>query len=556
MAAGGRSGHPIVMMGTARLRRYKDIALLLAKHLRLEAGRRRDGDEAARATPRELAADLERLGPTFVKLGQLLSTRPDLLPQEHVEALARLQDDVAPFPFEEARAIVEAELGVRLHKAFRRFDPEPVAAASLAQIHRAELHDGTPAAVKVQRPGIRESLGADLAALTAAAEFADRHTSAGRYELSSVVGEFRKSVHRELDYRQEADNLRRIARNLRRFDRLVVPRPHEDYSTDRVLTMDFVEGRKITALSPMGLNEIDGPRLAGQLFRAYLQQILVDGFFHADPHPGNVVLAPGGRLAILDLGMAASLGPVLQENLLRLLLAVSEGRSEAAADAAISVGTRREGFLEEDFRRRVNELVLTHSEQTLARMNLGRLIFDIARVSADCGLRLPPEVNMIGKALLNLEQIVRTLDPGFAPSAVVRDESSRLMAERLGSGVTRTGIASGLLQLQEFAERLPGRIGKALDVLGANDLRLKVDAVDERVLIQGMQKIANRIAMGLVLAALIVGAALMMQVQTRFRLLGYPGLAILLFLAAVLGGVILILDVLYYDEKRRARLRR
>lgn len=531
-------------MSAGTLGRYRDVARLLTKY------------ETASADPDELVSDLERLGPTFVKLGQLLSSRADLVPREYQDALARLQDDVSPFPYEDAVRVVEEELDVRLHKVFPVFGREPVAAASLAQIHRAELRDGRVVAVKVQRPGIGLQIRNDLDALERAASFLERHTAAGRrYELSLVLSQFRRRLQDELDFEREAANLVRMGDDLVDFDRLLVPQPYDDFTSPRVLTMDFVPGRKVTELTPLHLNEVDGPPLARQLFRAYLKQILVEGFFHADPHPGNIILADDGRLGILDLGMAGRVGPELQQDLLTLLLAISEGRCEDAATAAIRLGDPREDFREAPFRRGVCELVLRNVDSTISEISLGAVIFDIARLSADCGLRLPGELTLIAKVLLNLDQVIASLDPDFSPAQVVRDESAALMRERMARRMTRASISSGLLDLEDFALRLPRRLGKALDVIGNRELRLKVDAFDENLLIQGMQKIANRIALGVVLASLIIGAALMMQVRTRFTILDYPGIAMILFGFAALASFGLILDILYYDEKRRARLR-
>ena len=553
------------MLGTTlkirHIGRYKDIALLLRKYARA-GSERLAGPEELDATPERaaeaqaLAADLERLGPTFIKLGQLLSTRPDLLPEAHLDALARLQDKVEPFAFEQAESIIEEELGVRVNKIFRRLDPKPVAAASLAQLHRGELRNGRVVAVKVQRPGLREVITEDMAAIGEAATFLDRHTSVGRrYEFARILDEFRRGLYRELDYTQEALSLRTLADNLIKFDLLVVPAPLEDFSSARVLTMDYIPGRKITALTPLALNELDGVPLADQLFRAYLKQILVDGFFHADPHPGNIVLADDGRLAILDLGMIGRVGPDLQQNLLSLLLAVSDGRSDDAATIAIKIGHKRDKFMETDFRQKITRLILNRRDSTMSELNLGRMIFEIARIAGVDGLRLPPEITMISKALLNLDQVVTTLDPDFEPAAVVRKEAGVLLQERLQNSVTTSGITAGLIEAQKFAQRLPERLSKALDVLGGNELRVKVDAVDERLLIDGMQKIANRIALGVVLGALIIGAALLARVPTSFTMFGYPGLAIILFLGAAAASAFLIADILYYDEGGRAPIR-
>jgi ubiquinone biosynthesis protein len=544
------------------LKRYKDIAWLLVKYGRsdLLRGTHLEVDSRPAAAPdaadaaAELAKDLENLGPTFVKVGQLLSTRADLLPPEYLAALARLQDSVEPFPFAEVEKIVASELSVRISKAFSFFDPKPLAAASLGQVHRAVLRDGREVAVKVQRPGIREQVVEDLDAFAGMAELLERHSEVGeRYDLSRTVEEFRRMILAELDYLREAENLAAMREALAEFDRIVVPLPVDDFTTSRVLTMEYVDAQKLTALNPVARLDLDARELASQLFRAYLKQILLDGFFHADPHPGNVLVTRDGRLAIVDLGMVARIAPDLQENLLKLLLAVSEGEGERAASIAARIGRRTETFEREDFERRVVDLVGVYQHATMAQVQVGRVLLDVSRASAESGLRLPPELALLGKTLLNLDEIGRTLDPDFEPNAAIRQNAADLLRRRMLKSASPGNLAASLLEAKEFAEKLPGRVNRVLDQLAESQFRIKVDAIEETVLIEGLQKIANRIATGVVLAALIVGAALLMQVPTTFRIFGYPGLAMLFFLAAAAGGFGLIAAIVVGDRAKRKR---
>jgi ubiquinone biosynthesis protein len=553
-------------MGIARtaahLKRYRDIAWLLVKYGRSDLVRAAGLDDTLQDEPRmatlgatpeakELAADLEALGPTFVKLGQLLSTRPDLLPTPYLAALARLQDRVEPFAFSEVERIVTSELGVRISKAFQQFDPVPLAAASLGQVHRATLRDGRLVVVKVQRPDIRERVAEDLAALLTIAEFLDAHTEAGaRYRFAAMTEEFRASLQRELNYREEAQNLLRLRKNLADFERIVVPAPVTDYTTSRVLTMEYVTGTKVTALSPVVLLEHDGRDLAEQLFRAYLQQVLVDGFFHADPHPGNVFLTADGRLALLDLGMVARVAPSTQDHLLRLLLAVSEGRADDTVACALKLGETRGAVDMPQLTRRLADVVARTVDASLEHLEVGRILLEVTRVCAESGVRLPPELAMLGKALLSLDQIAGWLDPTFNPNDAVRANAGAILQRRLVKSMSPGHLMTGIMEAKELVERLPGRVNTILDHLANNDLRLRVDALDEARLITAFQTIANRITLGLLLAALIIGAALLMRVETSFRLLGYPGLAILFFLLAAGGAVALILDIVIHDERR------
>jgi len=549
-----------VSLKPERLKRYKDVAMLLIKYGRsdlisqagLEDSVELDEITAAAtgASAEELAADLEKLGPTFIKLGQLLSTRADLLPKPYLDALERLQDHVEPISYEEVERIISSELGIRISKAFAEFETEPLAAASLAQVHRAYMRDGRAVVVKVQRPNIREQIVEDLEALNEIARFLDAHTELGRrYEFENMLVNLRKSILRELDFKMEANNLISIGQNLAEFEKIIVPDPVEDFTTSRVLTMEYIPGKKITMLSPLRVLEIDGAGLAEELFRAYLKQILIDGLFHADPHPGNVFLTDDDRIGLLDLGMVGHVTRGFQDNLLRLLLAESEGRGEDAAEVAIKMGEPKAGFDRADYVRRVAEFVAEHTDASLTRINAGQVTLEITKISADCWFRLPAEFTMIAKALLNLDKVVYTLEPSFDPNAVIRERATEIIQRNIIKSIAPSNLLSGVVDIKEFVERLPNRVNKILDAIGNNELEVKVDTIDEKVLLDGLQKVANRITLGLVVAALIVGAALLMRIETSFRIFGYPGLAMIFFLLAAAAGLVLVVSILFYDEK-------
>jgi ubiquinone biosynthesis protein len=547
------------------LMRYKDMLRLLWKYGRSDLARELedlDGPtdasppEGKSASPEELADDLERMGPTFVKLGQLLSSRADLLPARYLDALGRLQDKVQPFAFAEVEEIVASELGVRLSKAFSTFETAPLAAASLGQVHRAALRDGRPVVVKVQRPGIRQRIVEDFEVLAGLASFLDDHTTFGqRYRLGRIVEEMRTSILHELDYEREASNLERLAENMRSFERIHVPLPVQDYTTRTVLTMDFVRGTKITHLNPLTRIDIDGEPLADELFRAYLKQVLVDGLFHADPHPGNVFLTDDGRIALLDLGMVGRTTAATQDELLKLTLALSEGNADTAVEVTIQLGQRSDAFDEPEFRRQASQFTAEQSDTALERMNVGRAMLGMARIGADTGLYVPSHLTLLGKTLLQLDHIGRILAPGFDPTASVRRNVSQILTQRMWNGISPSNLLAPALEMKEFVFGLPNRLNRILDAVGNAELELKVKTPDTAALMKAFQKIANRITTGLILAAMIVGASLLMQVETSFRLLGYPGIAMLFFLAAAGGGLWLVLDVLVNDRRDRRRTR-
>ena len=544
------------------LKRYRDLAVLIAKYGRPGLVRQIGLDEAieetaltgeserdAKALGKALAGDLETMGPTYIKLGQLLSTRYDMLPDAYCDALARLQDDVAPFPFEEVEQIVTAEVGLRMSKAFSEFDSTPIAAASLGQVHRARLRDGREVAVKVQRPGIRKTIADDLDALQQVADWIDEHTDFGRrHHLRAMLDEFRKSLVRELDYRREAQNLVTLGKNLAEFELIIVPKPIDDYTTDRVLTMEYVRGIKITKLSDVAKLELAGKQLADQLFRAYLQQILIDGFFHADPHPGNVFVMDDHRVALLDLGQVGYIAPQLQAHLTQLVFAISEGRSDDVVTYALRISEKTPAFDAPGFSRAVADIVATQKDRTLAQVQVGKIVLAILEVSGRYGLIVAPDLAMLGKALLNLDQVGYMLDPSFSPNDAIRESAAEIMQRRMAQSLSPGHLFQNMIEMKDFLERMPGRVNRILDAIANNEVEVKVHAIDENKLLSGFQKIANRITMGLLMAALIVGAAMLIRVPTSFQLFGYPGIAIIFFSIAAIGALALMLQILRDDR--------
>jgi ubiquinone biosynthesis protein len=546
------------------LRHYKDLALLLFKYGRRDLVARAgltellpqepERDQQAEAAADNLAADVERLGPTFIKLGQLLSTRPDIVPPAYAEALARLQDRCEPLPFGEIETVLAEELGLVASRALR-VDREPLATASMSQVHRASLEDGREIVLKVQRPGLREQVLADLKALDDVAAFLCARTEFGpRYGIDLMYAEFRKSLVRELDFRQEAMHLLTISANLREVPQIILPQPVIGYSTARVLAMEFIPGTKVTELTRLERREVGGEQLVDALFRAYLKQMLRDGLFHADPHPGNVFLV-GERIALIDLGMVARLAPGLRERLLQMLLAVSDNQPDDATTALLAMGECGADADTPGFHRAVADLLGQHHEMSFQPPQAGRAVLMLLKAAGDHRIRLPAELAMIGKTLLNLDQIAHVLAPHFDPNAAIRRHAADITRGQISRELSLSSIFSTAVELKNFIQYLPGRVNRILDRVADNELEVRVDAIDETRLMEGMQKVANRITLGLVLAALIVGAALLMDVPTSFQLFGYPGLAIMLFLAAVAGGAVLAVTILANDirAKRKAR---
>ena len=549
----------------SHLRRYAEIGRLLWKYSRSDIFHTSafvDSNGHAPVTtdqdarPEDLADDLEAMGPTFVKLGQILSSRPDLLPEPYIKALSRLQEKVKPFSFAEVEHIVQSELGVRLSKGFSFFDSEPLAAASLGQVHHAILRDGREVVVKVQRPDIRERIAEDFEVIEELIEFLKSHTKlARRYQFDKVLEEFQRTLLHELDYQREAANLRTIGENLREFPRIRIPLPINDYTTRSVLTMEYIAGQRVTKLTPLARLDLDGCGLADELFKAYLKQVLVDGLFHADPHPGNVYVTECNEVALFDLGMVGRVAGGMQEKLIRLLLAVAEGRSEEAGTIAIAISETTDAFDEAEFRRNIAALIAEQKDSPLANIEVGSVILQVSRSAGESGLFVPSELSLLGKTLLQLDQVGLALDPSFNPNAAIRKHVSDILRQRLSKSLTSGSLYSSMLEIKDFVGGLPPKVNKILDAIGDARLELYLRPRDKHQLLAGLNHSANRVTAGLVLAALIVGAALLMRVPTEFQLFGYPGLAMICFLAAAAGGIILLVNIVLQDRKHKRRAR-
>lgn len=498
--------------------------------------------------PSEFADDLEALGPTFIKLGQLLSTRPDFISDPYREALTRLQDDNHPIDVREIFRQIETELGEQPEYLFAEFDLEPMAVASLGQVHRAKLRDGRTVIVKVLRPGIENTIEEDLAAMERLASLCHHFHFADHLQLPHLVASLRHSLHDEIDYRHEAQNARMLHANLKDYPVIHVPLPIEELSSRRVLTMEHVTCEKITEVPDGRLSTKLASHLADQLFRAYLYQVLVHGAFHADPHPGNVGLTPENRIALLDYGLVVKVAPRLQSELIKLLLAICEGDGTQAAKLAEHAGITGEGFDRFAFQQSIERVVAKNVNKRVDQMDAGSALMAIQQAAGRHDLTLPEELILLGRALMQLDEVVGALDSCFDPNRSLRQQTMEIMRQHSGKQVTLNSLYQAFLETTEFTQKLPQRANQIAEVLANNELRLEVNAFDERRVIEGLNKVANRIAAGVIIASMIVGASLMMRMPSDWTVFGYPALAFFFLLFAAAAGSILVWRVVVSDH--------
>lgn len=509
--------------------------------------------DPASGSPERLASDLEGLGATFVKLGQLMSTRYDLLPAPYTEALQRLQDGVEPFAIEDVHAIIEADLGARTRDLYSEFDEVPLASASIGQVHRAVTRSGRDVVVKVQRPGVREQVRADMEALDQVAKLVDGTRAGRRVGTQAMIAHFRRTLADELDYRKEAANLELFGRLAAQEPLIVVPKPYRDFSSSRVLTMDRISGKKVTDVGPLGLMDVDGPALADALFGFMLRTMLDEGLLHADPHPGNLLVTDDGKIGLIDLGMVTTVPKRLQTRLIKLLLAVSEADGESVAATLAGLGHPLEDYDAASFRDEVSHLV-SGTLSLGADLQAGTILVELVRLSGDHGLRPPAEMSLVGKTLMNLDQSAQHLDPGFVPAAAIADHLPRALAASAKPSLAT--VAVGALESKEFAENLPRRANQIVSALADGELEVRVRAIDEDRVMRDAHRMVNRLTIGIVLAAITIAAALMTRSGSGGPLfLGYPVLAVVFFLLAAIGGLALVVSIVLSD-RRSAKLAR
>jgi predicted unusual protein kinase regulating ubiquinone biosynthesis (AarF/ABC1/UbiB family) len=400
----------------------------------------------------------------------------------------------------------------------------------------------------VQRPDARKTIDLDLRAMEQIAWLLDEHTELGqRYRFRAILRQFERALHHELDYTNEADNLELIGRNLADFHGLVVPLAYDELTTAKVLTMQRIKGVTLSNFDASPLSEAQAAALADEFLRAYLQQIIQDGVFHADPHPGNLMLTDDGRLALIDLGMVGRVSAGMQESILRLLVALGEGRTTDAAEACEELGDRTEDFDASDYRSNVREAITLDYGQSVGKMQLGRLVLRVTQLASEAGLRVAPEVMLLGKTLVHLDESGKLLAPEFNTHDAMRRHVSALLRQKLVGSVSFGQAMVTALQTKQFMSALPTRISKALDIIADNAFRVKVDMLDEDRLIEVIEKIANRVTIGLVVAAMILAGAFLMGRDAPHMLWVYPTLGLILTVVGLCVGVLVLARVFWND---------
>ncbi len=500
--------------------------------------------ETTKRTPQEnLRLAFEELGTTFIKLGQILSTRPDLLPEEYCQELRKLQDQTSPVSFLEIREVVEQEFKKPVGEIFAEFDSVPLASASIAQVHRAVLKDGNKVAVKVQKPGVEEKVISDLEILFYLANLADRLTSFAPLTFSEMVTEFQKSLMREIDFLYEAVNARRFRENFSDFEGVYIPRVFDEYTTTRVLTLELIEGFNLSQMAEKGQLQIDGPFLARRGAEAVLKMIFEDGFFHADPHPGNIMIREEtGELVFLDFGIVGTVDERTRENMERMLLAVLRKDTERVVD-----------ILEDEFllspvespltlRVDLHEILERYVTANLKEMNISSLVNDFFYLLRKHSLRFPPHLSSLMRALMVVEGTGMMLDPHFTVVPYLEKALERTFAQRLRWERLSEKVTDYLFDWQKLLANFPDKAQELLEEASRGRIRFQMESEDLRNLNRRLDRVSNRLSLSVILGSLLIGSSLIYISSPRPGAMGILG--ILGFGIAALLGIFLVIEML------------
>jgi ubiquinone biosynthesis protein len=501
------------------------------------------------SVPERLRFAFEELGPSFIKLAQILSSRPDLVTIPFANEFKKLQDEVPPFTVEEAKQIIEEELKTPLGSLFLEFKDRPVAAASIAQVHYAKLTDGTRVIVKVQRPGIREQIETDITIITTIARLLDRYVPETRFfNPIAMVDEFAKTVRRELDFIGEARNCSRFKRNFEDHPDVFIPQIYPDYVTERVIVMERVDGIRIDDIQGIVAMGLDRKRLVRISVDAYFKMILQDGFFHADPHPGNLLVMSDGMLAFVDFGIVGRVTPEMMETMANTFLALINKDFDRLIDQYIELGYVPEDIDLDKFRREFKTDLIYYLEplygMTLQEINFAQYLDIITHLALKHRMQMPSDLLLVNKAMLIMENIGRELDPSFDFFAVAEPYALELAREKYSPSRIYGKTKKGLEEFGDFFTLFPKQLKRIIRKILRDDIQMKVTHIGLDRLISDMDRSTNRITFGMIISAILLSSAIMHSTGVGPKIFGLSILGIISFWFAVLMGVWLIISII------------
>ncbi len=501
------------------------------------------------SAPEQLRMAFAELGPSFIKLAQILSSRPDLITKLYADEFKKLQDRVPPFPAEEAIRIIEHETGKRLDEIFAEFNRTPIAAASIAQVFRGRLTDGSDIIIKVQRPNIREQIETDINILTYAANLLEKYIpESSFFNPTGIIEEFSRTVRKELDFLEEARNCIRFRKNFEHVTDIYIPKIYEEHSTDKVIIMERIDGVRIDNISEIIRHGLDRKRLAKAGVDAYFKQVLEDGFFHADPHPGNIFAMPSGQIGFMDFGIVGRVSPELRETMAKTFLALIHKDFNSLIDQYIELGLVPEHVdldaFRKEFRADLSDFLEPLYGLSLKEINFADYLDTVTHLAVKHKMKIPSDLLLVNKAMLVLESLGSELDPDFDFISAAEPYASKLIRERLSPGKLFGRVRKNVMEASDFAMLFPKQLRQIIQKALKDDIGFKMTHIGLDRFIKDMDRSSNRIAFSMIISSILLSSAIMHATAAGPKIFGFSLLGITAFGIAFIMGIWLIISII------------
>ncbi len=487
---------------------------------------------------------LEDLGPTYIKLGQILSMRQDLIPPEYTKEFSKLQDEVKPFAIDEVQKLIREESGYDIDDIFDYFQDIPIAAASIGQVHRARLKNGDEVVVKVQRPGVRKTIESDLDIMHSIASFAEEHLPEARlYKPVDIIEEFERSVKAELDYTQEGRNAEHFARNFQDHPHIYIPKVYWDYSSTKVLTLEYIDGVKSSSFEKLEMMGVDRKEVATKVLKAFMKQVYEDGFFHADLHPGNVMIMEDRRVALLDFGMAGFLSHDMRNMLIDSLIALTKGETLLYIEILRDFGSIEDDVDINSLKTDIEHLLYKYYGRPLKQLNMAIMIEEMINLLRKYHVRIPGNIAFLGKGSMTAEGFSSLMDPDINLTLIAEPFAKKALKERVKLRNLATTTFRDLNNWSRVLHRAPLKISHILDIAERGYLKLHFDHHGLDKLVAEIDTASNRLSFSLIIAAIIIGSSLIIQTGMEPHIWGMPLLGVIGFLVAGFFGMWLVINI-------------
>jgi ubiquinone biosynthesis protein len=501
--------------------------------------------ELERSAAERARRALEELGPTFIKFGQIISTRPDIIPEDFIIELLKLQDSVAPIPYKDVVSVIEAQFKKPVSELFRKIDETPIAAASIAQVHRATTLSGEEVVVKVQRPGIGETIDTDITILGYIARLAVKHIPESRlYDPEGVVDEFSRTIKREMDFTLEASYTERFRQNFSEDPRVVVPKVFWELTGRNVLTMERIHGIKVDKVDKLKEAGIDTAKVAHLITDTFFKQVFEFGLFHGDLHSGNIFVISSERIALVDFGIAGRIDSVMKHYLADILISFVKGDFEGLTRVYQKMGILPESIDKAAFEREYYDIMLHYFGRPFKSVRIGELLMDYIRLAARHNVMLPRDLLLFDKCVFELEGLARLLYPDVDILKESEPYAARLYLERTSPKALVQDAVSVASDYNDLFREMPGRTGEILKKVLDNKLRIEFMHKGLEDFMGEMDRSSNRLTFGLIVAALVIGSSLVISSEASPKIAGYAALGILGFLIASFLGLWLAFQIL------------